>query len=79
VFNGSLLKILHALVIEYNQLDGWNSKKVLMRDKGQKMKKKDDFSNEDEQMNVDVVTVFKKRNKLNKHFYFFDDERNVWF
>jgi len=50
-----------------------------MRDKGQKMKKKDDFSNEDEQMNVDVVTVFKKRNKLNKHFYFFDDERNVWF
>ena len=54
-------------------------KKVLMRDKGQKMKKKDDFSNEDEQMNVDVVTVFKKRNELNKHFYFFDDERNVWF
>ena len=39
-------------------------------DRGQKMKKRDDFSNEDEQMNIDVVTVYKKRNKLNKHFYF---------
>ena len=43
------------------------------------MKKNDDFPNTDGQMDTNVVTMYKKGNKLNKHFYFFDDERNVWF
>ena len=43
------------------------------------MKKNDDFRDKDGQMDPDVVTMYKKRNIHNEHFYFFDDERNVWF
>ncbi len=43
------------------------------------MKKKDGFSDKDEQMNINVATVYKTRNQRNNRFYFFDDERNVWF
>ena len=43
------------------------------------MKKNDDFRDKDGQMDTDVVTMYNKRNIRNEHFYFFDDERNVWF
>jgi hypothetical protein len=43
------------------------------------MKKNDDFPDEYDQMDTNVGTMYKKRNIRNKHFYFFDDEINVWF
>ena len=43
------------------------------------MKKNDNFPDEHDQMDTNVGTTYKKRNIRNKHFYFFDDERNVWF
>ena len=43
------------------------------------MKKNDNFPYEHHQMDTNVGTMYKKRDIGNKHFYFFDDERNVWF
>jgi hypothetical protein len=37
-------------------------------------------SDNDTQIDTDViVAIFKKRTKRERHFYFFDDERNAWF
>jgi len=43
------------------------------------MKKNDNFPYKHDQMNINVGTMYKKRDIGNKQFYFFDDERNVWF
>jgi hypothetical protein len=39
----------------------------------------EDISDNDTQMDTGVATIYKKRTKRERHFYFFDDERNAWF
>ncbi len=39
----------------------------------------EDVPDKDNQMDTDVVTIYKERNKRKRYFYFFDDERNAWF